>query len=121
MIHTSSEVTFDLESTGGLDNHNLIPSGLLWPCWPMKRGVSTGVSLDEKDRLLLSILQSDAGLSLSEIGLKLGLTKMAVSNRIKNLKKAAILEGSHYRVNPQKVDRDYLTVTQVPCGMSGPE
>jgi len=87
----------------------------------MKAGVSGTVALDEKDRLLLSLLQNDAGLSLSEIGLKLGLTKMSVSNRIKSLKMAGILEGSHYRVNPQRVGQDYLMVTQVTCDVSGPE
>lgn len=87
----------------------------------MKRGANRILALDEKDRLLLSILQGDAELSMSEIGKQLGLTKMAISNRIRNLRKAGVLEGSHYRVNPQKVGQDYLMVTQVTCDVSGPE
>ncbi len=77
--------------------------------------------LDDKDRLLLKILQEDAELSLSAMGSELGLTKMSVSNRIKRLKEAGILLGSHYRVNPQAVDQDYLVVCQVTCNVSGPK
>jgi len=86
----------------------------------MRKGDSQD-RLDQKDELLLSILQDDAELSLSAIGEQVGLTKMAVSNRIKSLKDAGILEGSHYRVNPQKVGEDYLLVSQVICDVSGPE
>ncbi len=86
----------------------------------MRKGVDSQVVLDQKDRLLLSILQNDATLSLSAIGEELGLTKMAVSNRIKSLKDAGVIAGSHYRVDPQKVGQDYLIVTQVTCEVSGP-
>lgn len=78
-------------------------------------------TLDEKDDLLLSILQNDAELSLSDIGERLGLTKMSVSNRIKRLKEAGIIEGSHYRVNPKGVDQDYLVVCQATCEVAGPD
>jgi len=87
----------------------------------MKSGIGGRVELDQKDRLLLSILQNDASLSLASMGEQLGLTKMAVSNRISALKEAGVLEGSHFRVNPQKVGQDYLLVSQVTCDVSGPE
>ncbi|MDA4124642.1 MAG: Lrp/AsnC family transcriptional regulator [Thaumarchaeota archaeon] len=87
----------------------------------MKKRDGSQVNLDRKDELLISILQNDAELSLSAIGEQVGLSKMAVSNRIKSLRDAGILEGSHYRVNPQKVGQDYLMVSQVICDASGPE
>lgn len=77
--------------------------------------------LDAKDRLLLEALQCDGEQSLSTIGKQLGLSKMAVSYRIKRLKSEGILEGSHYRINPKKVGQDYLIVSQVRCEGSGPE
>jgi DNA-binding Lrp family transcriptional regulator len=87
---------------------------------PVSTEISVG-SLDQKDKLLLSMLQSNAELSLSEIGGQLGLTRMAISNRIKRLKMAGIIEGSHYRMDPQKVGQGYLVVCQVTCEASGPE
>lgn len=77
--------------------------------------------LDAKDLILLSLLQKDAELSLSALGQHLNLTKMAVSNRIKNLKRTGVIEGSYYKVNPAKVNQDYLLVTQVTCNVSGLE
>lgn len=46
---------------------------------------------------------------------------MSVSNRIRRLKSAGILEGLSYKVNPQKVGQDYLMVAQAICDVSGPE
>jgi DNA-binding Lrp family transcriptional regulator len=86
----------------------------------LRKTGETPEGLDEKDRLLLSILQEDSELSLSSIGEQLGLTKMSVSNRIKRLKEAGILEGSHYIVNPQRVGQDYLLVSQATCEAPGP-
>ena len=77
-------------------------------------------TLDKIDRLLLSILQDNAELSLEAIGRQVNLTKMAVSNRIKHLKNAGILEGCHYRVNPLHVGQDYMLVAQATCEVSGP-
>jgi Lrp/AsnC family leucine-responsive transcriptional regulator len=80
--------------------------------------VKGGASLDQKDKLLLKLLQEDAQLSFTAIGTQLELTKMSVSNRIKRLKRLGILEGSHYRVNPERVGHDYLLVSQVTCETS---
>lgn len=78
-------------------------------------------SLDGKDEVLLSLLQSDAELSLTELGKRLGLSKMAVSNRIRRLKGAGALVGSFYKVNAEKVGQGYLIVSQAACEVSGPE
>lgn len=77
------------------------------------------IELDQKDMLLLSILQRTAELSLTEIGGQLGLTKMSVSNRIRRLRTAGVITGSHYMVDPQKVDQGYLVICQVTCETSG--
>lgn len=80
-----------------------------------------GRRLDKKDRMLLVALQSDGERSLSSIGKQLGLSKMAVSYRIKRLKSAGVLEGSHFRVNPQKAGQEYLIVGRAWCKGTGPE
>ena len=87
----------------------------------MEEIANTRRRLDKKDEVLLSLLQSNGELSLTEIGKRVGLSKMAISNRIRSLKNAGILEGSYYKVNPQKVGQDYLIVSQVVCSVSGPE
>ncbi len=56
---------------------------------------------DETDDMLLTILQSNAEFSLSDLGSQLGLSKMSISNRIRRLKSSGILEGASYRVNPE--------------------
>jgi DNA-binding Lrp family transcriptional regulator len=76
--------------------------------------------LDERDRLLIDVLQANAELTLAAMGQRLGLTKMSVSNRIKRLKRAGVLMGAKYLVNPQTVDQDYVVVTQVSCDARGP-
>ncbi|MDE1854005.1 MAG: Lrp/AsnC family transcriptional regulator [Thaumarchaeota archaeon] len=87
----------------------------------MKESTKWRTGLDQKSERLLAALQSNGELSLAEIGKMLGLSKMAVSNRIRRLKGAGILEGSHYKVNPQKVGQEYLVVSQASCEASGPE
>jgi Lrp/AsnC family transcriptional regulator, leucine-responsive regulatory protein len=77
--------------------------------------------LDEKDRLLLSIIQQNAEISLSELGMRIGLTKMAVSNRIQSLKRAGIIEGTFTKVNGAKVGQDYMLITRITCSTKGNE
>ena len=75
-------------------------------------------NLDSVDMSLLSILQGNAELSMEAIGKQVGLTKMAVSNRIRHLKDAGILEGCHFRVNPENVGQDYVIIAQVTCNVN---
>ncbi len=75
---------------------------------------------DTIDDILLSILQSNAELSLTEIGNQLGLTKASVSNRIRRLKRIGILKGSRYTVDPEQVDQAYLVICQAICEAPGP-
>ncbi len=87
----------------------------------MKIKENGSYDLDEKDRLLLSIIQQNAEISLSELGKRISLTKMAVSNRIQTLKRAGIIEGTYAKVNGAKVDQDYVTITRITCTTKGNE
>jgi Lrp/AsnC family leucine-responsive transcriptional regulator len=87
----------------------------------MKANQDGSFSIDETDRLLLSILQEDAEISLSEIGKRINLTKMAVSNRIKRLKSSGIINGSSYRLNPVKLGQDYIVISTITCNYKGGE
>ena len=87
----------------------------------MKPNQDGSFPIDETDRLLLLILQQNAELSLAELGEKVNLTKMAVSNRMKRLKKLGIIEGSCYRLNPEKLGQDYILISRVTCSYKGLE
>jgi Lrp/AsnC family leucine-responsive transcriptional regulator len=78
-------------------------------------------SLDQKDVLLLSLLQENGELSFADLGRHLKLSKMAVHNRIANLRNAGILEGTFWRVNPDKLGLEYVMLTRVICKPKGPE
>jgi Lrp/AsnC family transcriptional regulator, leucine-responsive regulatory protein len=58
------------------------------------------IALDKKDLLILEALQKDARTPLSEIGRKVGLTQPAVTERVRRLEEAKVIEGYHARVNP---------------------
>lgn len=56
--------------------------------------------LDEKDNQIVSLLIKDARLSYSEIGGQVGLSRVAVKNRVKALESKGILRGYHAEVDP---------------------
>ena len=78
-------------------------------------------AFDDKDRMLLAILQEDAEVSLSDLGKKIDLTKMAISNRIKRLKKLGVITGSCYKLDPEKLGQDYVIISRVICSHKGLE
>jgi len=53
----------------------------------------------EKDGLILSLLQENARLSYSDIGEKVGLSRVAVKNRITALEKQGIIKGYHAEID----------------------
>lgn len=87
----------------------------------MKHVKDDSLQMDEKDRILLSVMQQNGQVSLSELGRKINLTNMAVSNRIKNLRELGIIEGSFTKISPEKVGQDYIVITRVICRPKGPE
>lgn len=56
--------------------------------------------LDEIDNKILNLLREDARLSYSEIGERVGLTRVSVKNRIKSLREKEIIRGYHADINP---------------------
>ena len=57
--------------------------------------------LDTKDRLILQALQTDARQSLAAIGKRIGLSQPAMSERVRKLEDAGVIEGYSARVNLQ--------------------
>ncbi|ATA55216.1 HTH-type transcriptional regulator LrpC [compost metagenome] len=57
------------------------------------------MTLDKKDRLILEALQTDARQSLAAIGKRIGLSQPAMSERVRKLEHAGVIEGYGARVN----------------------
>lgn len=59
--------------------------------------------LDHLDRRILSVLQRDAGLSLEDLGDRVGLSRNAVWRRVRALEEAGILRARVALLDPEKV------------------
>ena len=57
------------------------------------------MELDKKDRLILQALQDDARQSLAALGKRIGLSQPAMSERVRKLEAAGVIEGYGARVN----------------------
>jgi len=70
-------------------------------------------SLDSIDWRLIEELQIDARVSLSQLGNRVGLSQPAVSERVKRLEAAGVIEGYTARINYHAVGLDLLAVVRV--------
>jgi len=61
------------------------------------------VKLDHLDRRLLAILQRDAGLSLEELGERVGLSRNAVWRRVKAYEEAGLIRARVALLDPEKL------------------
>jgi Lrp/AsnC family leucine-responsive transcriptional regulator len=74
--------------------------------------------LDDTDRQLLALLQSDDRLSLADLGKNVGLAASSVNERIKRLVTRGVIEGFHAHVVPEELGLDLLAFVFV--GWSNP-
>lgn len=66
-----------------------------------KESVSMNINgIDEKDNLIVNLLIKDARMTYSDIGAQVGLTRVAVKNRVKALEAKGILRGYHAEIDP---------------------
>lgn len=56
--------------------------------------------LDEKDNAIIQLLRENARLSYSDIGDKIGLSRVAVKNRVKTLEEKGVIKGYHAQIDP---------------------
>ncbi|MDP9992173.1 Lrp/AsnC family leucine-responsive transcriptional regulator [Variovorax boronicumulans] len=57
------------------------------------------MNIDKKDRLILEALQTDARQSLAALGKRIGLSQPAMSERVRKLEDAGVIEGYGARVS----------------------
>jgi Lrp/AsnC family leucine-responsive transcriptional regulator len=59
--------------------------------------------LDSTGRKILTALQENARLSLSELGRRVGLTQPAAAERVKRLEESGVISGYHAEIDPTKL------------------
>ncbi len=74
---------------------------------------SSAVELDKKDRAILKALQHDARISLSALGKKIGLSQPAVSERVRKLEDAGVIDGYAARINLKAVGLGLQAIVRV--------
>ena len=74
--------------------------------------------LDEKDNQIVNLLLENARMSYSDIGGKVGLTRVAVKNRIRVLEEKGVIKGYHVAIDPLVVPemQTYITFVQTEPG-----
>ena len=56
--------------------------------------------LDEKDNQIVNLLLKNARMSYSDIGSEVGLTRVAVKNRMRALEEKGVIKGYHASIDP---------------------
>jgi Lrp/AsnC family leucine-responsive transcriptional regulator len=70
--------------------------------------------LDDIDRRILRLLQKDGRMSITEIARRIGgLTKVAVSYRVRRLIKTGVILGFTAKVDPEMLGQSFLFATQL--------
>ncbi|TLM99416.1 Lrp/AsnC family transcriptional regulator [bacterium] len=76
--------------------------------------------IDEIDRKILRILQSDGRASMKDIADKIGkLSKVAVSYRVKRLRKTGVIQGFQAKIDPGCVGQGFLFVSRLSIAAKG--
>jgi Lrp/AsnC family transcriptional regulator, leucine-responsive regulatory protein len=55
--------------------------------------------LDERDWIIIQLVQSDARISFAEIGRRAGLSAPAAAERLRRLEDAGVIQGYHAKIN----------------------
>ena len=69
--------------------------------------------LDKLDRKILSLLQQDGRLAMTELAEKVGLTITPCIERVKRMERDGIITGYYARVNPQALDAGLLVFVEI--------
>lgn len=74
--------------------------------------------LDEKDNLIVNLLLENARMSYSDIGTEVGLSRVAVKNRITALEEKGVIKGYHASIDPLVIPemQTYITFVQTEPG-----
>jgi Lrp/AsnC family leucine-responsive transcriptional regulator len=69
--------------------------------------------LDKIDRTILSILQEDARISITDLAERVGLSVTPCSERVKRLEKERVILGYHARLDPHALELSLLVFVEI--------
>ena len=69
--------------------------------------------LDELDIAILRELQEECRATLHEVASKVDAPVSTIQYRLKRLERAKIIEGYYAKVNPERFDMEYISMTQL--------
>ncbi len=69
--------------------------------------------IDDIDLNILRILQENCRIPLEEIAKKIGVSKSTVHYRLKKLESEGVIQGYYAKIDPGKMEKNYLTATFV--------
>jgi Lrp/AsnC family leucine-responsive transcriptional regulator len=72
--------------------------------------------IDDIDRRILELLQSNARIPAAEIARAIGLAPSAVHYRIRRLEESGVIQGYETRIDPRAIDRGLLSFVRVQTG-----
>ncbi len=72
--------------------------------------------MDSTDAKIIEILQDNGRISMKDLGIAVGLTSPAVSERVKRLEEAKIISGYKAIINPPYICEDFLFSYAGPIG-----
>ena len=77
-------------------------------------------SIDTIDRKILALVQRNAKMTMQMIAKSVGgISKVAVSYRLKKLEECGIIENYYAKLNPEKLGRGYLILSRLVCKVKG--
>lgn len=75
-------------------------------------------NIDDLDLAILRELQADCRTPLQDIATKTGAAISTVHYRVKRLEREGVIEGYNARINPEKMDLEYITSIRVSADYS---
>lgn len=70
-------------------------------------------TLDRTDRLILTILQQEGRIAISELASRVNLSTTPCSERVKRLERDGVIMGYYARINPAYVDKNLLVFLEI--------
>jgi len=86
---------------------------------PSAVGNNARMQIDKKDWAILQALQEDARQSLSALGRRIGLSQAAMSERVRKLEDAGVIEGYSARVNLRRIGVGLTAIIRIETGHTG--
>jgi len=73
------------------------------------------IDLDDKDRVLLALLQKDGRLSNVKLAEELHLSETPCWRRVKRLEESGVIEGYHAKLNRRELGMGVCAIVQLTC------